>query len=586
MSEEARVILASPPGAGKTDLAISALISGAGPEGPLPILVTASPDGSIEDWVQETFESVRFAPGPDLTRQYLRDGRIAITVDGIDDLAPDDRDLAIRELRRASNRYPRPPFVVLSRFAAVPLPPRFRPYSVSRLADEELDRLFAAVGAGHVRTASVGQGMLDLMRLPFWAALIASFGSNVSSPLGLLEHLIHRQIAEGKNVDAVADARIRAIFGALAYAIRPRDRTPAGNALAVLGDWLQGTTGRPRFGNWTADTLIKSGRRAGLVSFDGPDVRFPHPMIAAYLAAEHAIREGTLPEGHADDDFGAFIAALAGEGDSPLAREALGRSSIFAVAQFVRLGAKRQGAGDPAEDIARLDAMVRRLSAKAAGGLPTECHVSVLRCNGYLCVTASDALEVPELVDDMEPGPWLHPQGADHAIAMCWKGDPFESAMPERLAGEVVISAFKRAWRELRPEGHEYGPFGADIKPLLVDPDLEQRLLSFVLRKREARLLLLDRVGLRGSRLDTTDGDPSITLTIGAEDGRFTVEWGAPAPAIHSSRGEHGFGRSIGVLHADSVAVAFAELEDDVKSALGSAIFSQADRKPSEPWSI
>ena len=121
-----RFVLSGAAGSGKSDFAARSLATAAEEDGRLPLLITASGRGSVDEWIAQTFDEVRFAPGRALIRQYLRDGRALIAVDGLDDLDPDDRAKALRAIAQASKRYPRASIIVLSRIPNPGLPAGFR----------------------------------------------------------------------------------------------------------------------------------------------------------------------------------------------------------------------------------------------------------------------------------------------------------------------------------------------------------------------------------------------------------------------------------------------------------------------------
>jgi hypothetical protein len=316
----------------------------------------------------------------------------------------------------------------------------------------------------------------------------------------------------------------------------------------------------------------------------GSELAFPHPIFSAFLAAEHAVDFRELPP-RTDDDIAAFIAALAAE-DPAMARLALGEATIFAIARYARLGNTIEIATGRPDGVARMDAMIRRLAPKTAGGLPTPCHLVVLDTDGYLCVAVRRDELAPELLSDI-----TFPQCLDHfgdpaMTFTCWKEDAFARLSPETLAAFVVTSAFKKAWRELRPAGARFAAPGADISALIADPNLEARALEFTQEVRYARTALLDRLDLRGSLLEVTAGEPSVRLHINGNHAVMEVEWGGTEPKAIRDDDRDGLGSSMSRLLADPSAVAYAELEDDIEAGLGSLVFSQAGRRPIEPWSL
>ncbi len=220
----ARFVLTGPPGAGKSDVAAEAVTRAAKADGRLPLLVAASGRGPLEDWLAEAFEAARFFPGPDLVGQYLRDGRVALAIDGLDELEPDHRTSALREIARVSRRYPRISVLVLSRLPRPGVPSEFGVATVDALTNSQIDSIFLAARQPRMRAGQISSRLVDLMRLPFWAALAAVHGASSTSALDLLEALVGRRLADGGTNDAQGILRLRSALGALAMAIRPLDR--------------------------------------------------------------------------------------------------------------------------------------------------------------------------------------------------------------------------------------------------------------------------------------------------------------------------------------------------------------------------
>lgn len=572
----ARFVLSGPPGSGKTDAAAGA-VSDAAADGRLPLLVTASGRSPFEFWIAEEFESVRFAPGHELVDQYLRDGRVAVAVDGIDDLEPEHRAAALLEVGRASRRYPRASVVVISRIPHPGVLADFRFASVGALTNPQLDGLFRAVGDPSSRTDLLDPRLLDLIRLPFWAALVARHGTVVAGALDLLDTMVERRLFDGTVDDAQGLLRVRSALGALAFAIRPSDSVRLDRALALIAHWLESDPGRVRFSGVSADAMLEGGRRTGLVSMEGSVLRFPHPLVAAYLAAEHAVSERLLPD-RADEDVSAFVAALTPESEHGLLLDVLERASILTVAAFLRLARVQPRQSDADHDLARVDATYRRL-APMIGADASE-HVSMLATGGYLCVRSIPGPAGPQRVDDGPMSVWADSTNAGRAVATCWRGNPLDRVTPEQLAAGLILNGFKRAWELLRPRGEPYPPQDARPRAVLSDPALPERLMLFVRRGRSTRRRLLGEIRLSASRFDNTPGEPRIAVHVAQESAWFTVEWGNDAPVVDIQTEGEIYGVSIEWVLADPDAVAYADLQKDLERGLGSVMFSQAIRKP------
>jgi hypothetical protein len=583
LEPDARSLITGSPGAGKTDRVLTALMSEREGFSPLPVLVQADSTGSVLAWIQAAFYSVKFNPGPKLVSQLLRDGRLAVAIDGVDELSSENYANAFGSIQRYASQYARSPFVVLSRFASTSSLPGFRRLTIVPLTDAQIDGLLQRLGEGAVTTHTLSTNTLDLARLPFWCALIAGVGPRGSSPIGLLNALVGRRLDEEAAGLAATQTRIALAY--LAFLSSPGDRIAVSEAVDGLSAWLRSDEGRTSLGSRAAGSYIEAGRRAGILIRESGQLAFPHPMFAAFLAAEHCVRFRALPAS-LDDDAAAYIAALASRVDPALARQSLAHGSIFAVARYAGLSRSITPDVSQAENVARLNAMVHHLADKTLGGIPSRCHVSAVVSGDYFCVSVRPGDDAPTVTRIVSFSDWLRETGMPEAAFSCWK-DPFAQFAPEAMAAQIATAAFKAAWRDLRPIGHEFAPPNSDMRPVVSDPDLDQRALAFVLRVRDERLALLDRLGLRGSRLDVTPGQPSIRLRVSTEEQAYMeVTWGANAATIERIQDGDRIGHSVSMLLADPSAVAYADLEDDIEAHLGSLVFSQANRRPVEPWSM
>lgn len=351
-----RSVVVGSPGEGKTDRVLTALSSEREGFVPLPLFVQAHGAGSVLNWIEATFDAAKFYPGSYLISQLLRDGRLAVAIDGIDELASSDYVNALGSIESFASRYPRSAFLVLSRFASATNLLGFRRLHVAPLTDAQINRLLERVGGGAPSTQSLSHDTLDLARLPFWSALIAIAGPRESSPIGLMNALIGTRLDEISG--GLSATKNRIALAALAFFVRPSDRASPQDAIDSLAAWLRSDEGRTTLGNDAADSWVEAGKRAGILIQEGGSLAFPHPTFAALLAAEHAVRFRALPS-NLDDDTAAFIAALAASGDPALARESLARASIFSVARYARLSLRPEAGVGQADGIARLDAMIR-----------------------------------------------------------------------------------------------------------------------------------------------------------------------------------------------------------------------------------
>jgi hypothetical protein len=577
-----RFVVGGEPGAGKSDAASRAVAAAAELGTALPIVCSVSSDGQPEDWIATTFDRVKFEPGAKLIAQYLRDGRLALVIDGIDEVGLDIRTSAIRSIADLSRRYPRTPILVPSRLSHPGLPSDFQVAGVDVVAASEFER--AIVGGGRPRPAgSQSRRFADLARLPFWAALIARFGYQYRSSPELIDALISERCAS-LGVDVQRAARLRAALGILARAARPRLAIGIEEALTHLARWLASDGVTHMYGDVSADALLESARRVGFLmpGSDG-NLQFPHQLIAAYLAAEQTVRDGELMLVAYDDDYNALVAALANERNVDLCVNALQRVTLLGLSQFLRYGSSRR-AGVTSSDLGRLEESFRSLRPMA--GLRSIGRLSAIRVNGYLCIGFDDGFPADHQ-DDLAFDEWVSHADEGRGEVTCWRGDPFIERTPEYLAAWLTLNVFKAEWLSMRPPGSPYAPPGAAGRSLVDDPAFPQRLLEFVLASNRERQRLLAVVGLLGSALDNVTGQPRVVVRRGASQAFYSVEWGAPESTVSIESTEDFLGTSVEHILADPDAAAYHDLESELAAAIGSALFSQAAHAPTEmPWEI
>jgi len=291
-----------------------------------------------------------------------------------------------------------------------------------------------------------------------------------------------------------------------------------------------------------------------------------------------------MPPHAVDDDLVSFVAALTPESTVDLRLEALKRGSILAVAAYVRLGRADQRGADPREDLIRADNAYSAL-ARLVGSAPSQ-HLSMLIRDGYVCLRPSNALE-PSVVMESPFEAWLLPPDAEATNAVCWRGNPFESTSPEMVAAKIAMIGFKRSWSRLRPAGQSLVDPSVRAATLIERPDFRSLIVEFVVRHGSARRDLLTKVGLRGSGLDNTPGQPRIVVITKNGTAHYTVEWGAAEAVVEIQSAGDPLGTSIQHVLADPEASAYEDLQRDLEAAMGSAMFSHATRKPASlPWDI
>lgn len=585
---EAHTFLIGEAGSGKTDAALGALSHIANGRPPrLPLLLQARPEAlSVESLIDDALMAVRFTAGDTLIRQYLADGRVALVIDGIDELDPDLADELMRSVVDAADRYPRTAMLLVRRSLDGGPPTGWAQAELAPLGPNELNSLFSAFGYQEEHQAqSLPRDLMDLVRLPFWAILVAQFGRVAKSGLSLLEALCESRITEGLVGNPMRQQILRDGIGALALGTLPAADASLDQALSDLSGWLERPDTRQRYESRTAESVIDDARQAGLVSIDLQRVKFVHPLVATFLAARAVALSGQLDSAPAQTpDFAAMAAALMAEDRHDDAVALLKDGGIFAASKAVRLSGQRSGSVRD-DDLVLFDAIYRSL-AESLVGQSIDGAWQRIALDGYHClrIGAETEAQQAEIVDLRDWG-WTVGGEADY---YCWPEDPFVERTPLLLAATLIVIAFKQRLIDVRPTGDPYGPMGKtsdDHLPLTEAKS--QAVIEHVVAQGRARSDLLDAIGLRGSVLDTTVGSPTVTIYSDSHGTWYSAEWGGDAPSVRESDDEPTHARSVGELKADPAAVAYRELVSDVEARLGSQLSTLAVRHPSEfDWAI
>ncbi len=583
-----RVILSGPAGSGKSDTAIGALIQAGSERGPLPLYLLAGPGKrSLLALIESAFDTVRFVPGESLIRQFQRDGRIVIVVDGLDELDPDNRDVLLADIERSALEFPRTRMTLLLRF---PQPDRLASFARWRLYDlgpSDLDALFAASGTPESTASTLDSRLLDLARRPFWAALVARHGHTVRSGPELLDRLVADRLNAGLIADDFSRARARAAVEDLALRARPAAVMPLDRALRDLGDWSLQREITATYATLPAATQLDQLCQTGIVELLAGSVVFAHPLLAAYLAACRASALGSLPRPAIDPDFWPLLGARLAERSPDLLVDLLTANDVFTIASVARLAGDSLRVPDESSDLDRLNRALLRfghLAGDAAIGQPLGLFVTP----GYVCMRQAKDDE-PLVQRDGDFGAWIRRSGSTPSRAICWRGSPFARATPEVLAARIVLLGFKESVQRLKPKGRAFGPYEWDHGALTSDRGvLAGRVLSHVRARANARHVLCAALGLAGSALDSIQGEPHVMVGIGSTDARFSVSWGNEDAQVDVHDEELEWtGDSVRELLADPAAVEFADFSRQVEDRLGSALGTQAVRRPSAfEWTL
>lgn len=582
------VVMAGPAGSGKTDAALNELLRAASGGGPLPLYLLAAPGkGSLVALIESAFDSVRFTPGRALIEQYQRDGRLILVVDGLDELGPDDRDALLADIEQNATEFPRTAVVVLLRF---PQAGRLTPFVRWRLTDlgpSDLEMLLAAYGVTDSPVTGLDSRLLDLVKRPFWAALVARYGRAVRTGPELLEHLVADRIDTGLVADGLTRARARAAAEHLALSIRPAAVVSLDEALRSLADWSGQPDVAAMHAVLPASTQLDQLRQTGILGLDNGSVVFAHPLLAAYLAACRASKLGSLPAHATDPDFWPLLGAQLAEPMPGLLVELLAANDIFTIAAVARLVEDTPRIQDEATDLDRLDRAIGRfghLGGNAGFGSP----LAFFSAAGYLSVRQLTRGE-PRTQRDGDFASWVRASGLSPSRAVCWRGDPLARTTPEILAARIVVLSFKESAQRLRPRASPFGPHEWDLKALTRDREsLALLALRHVHAKADARRAVCAALELTATELDARKGLPHLSVRIGAKDARFSVSWGNHDEHVDIRDEEPEWtGDSVRELLADPAAVDFADLVREIEDRLGSALRTQAARRPSTfDWTL
>lgn len=577
-----RAVLVGLGGSGKTDAALTALAATA----LLPVYARAGRGRTdVESLVLDAFRAVRFDPGPTLLRRYLSDGRLALVLDGSDDLSPEDRDRLLDSVEDLAASSPRIPVVVVGRVAPAGRLAGFERVELKPLSHDDLEILFQAFGHDPGASSSLDHRLTDLATLPFWAALIAQFGQSVGSGLELLERLVETRFERALPVDELRRVRAAEALGALALMLRPTSELELATALDYLQLWIERAADRYTIA--PASELLDQCRRAGLISIIDDSVAFLHPLVASYLAAASAIRSNPDSIDPTDRDVAAMVAAFSEHDDPTRTTTLLCAGGLGVVSTYLRISGPASRTTDTDADLSRFDAATEAIWSRVFGAHTELWSTRMLRSGTHVCLlrepgSISSWTEAEDLRD------WVSPTDGEVEMT-CWQHDPFARVSPERLAARWVLDAFKRRVVGTQPSGQPFAPFGTDSRQIATDrPRLERDLIAHLRAQAGARAGFLASLQLRESEIPAYTGEPQVVVRISAKDVRYTVEWRHGAAAVtFVEDAEEWVGRGVSEIRADPAAVAFRDLQEEIERWLGSPVSTQSERPLSAfAWSL
>jgi hypothetical protein len=535
-----RVALIGIGGAGKTYSALATLAGYADDGFLLPLYLRASPDAEgVLALIERAFDTVRFQPGSDLITRYCREGRLVLCLDGIDDLPSDQRARLLRAAEHFSDRFPRSRVLALSRSVDANSLAGFARATPSELSDAAITQLFELHGYTDFRADRDLPGRIrDLGERPFWAALLATVGTDAETGLVLLERLIDRRLSVAVPDDELRRKKLRLVLGRIALRARPATDVALAEALSEIGSMWDDPAIAAVFTPEPADRLIDEARATGLIDTDEERLVIVHPLVATTLAAHAAATQTAVPL-DVDDELAAFIAGLLPSDRCDEILDLLGERDIFTLARALRLRPSTQRTQSlPADGQTYLAALQR--FQRIIGG-STDIGVSFLvdPAGGWTAAREiSDGVEVSDETFDN----WSS-RGTDETALVVWPGQPFASQLPHSLAAAETLYRFKRRADEALPrrEPTWLESEDEDFAALASDRVRVAELAStFFVAWRDAVLNQASQLGLiRAGSVNLPEGDPQIIIhSSPGQEGRVEIAWGEGASVDFVDDGE------------------------------------------------
>jgi hypothetical protein len=544
----------------------------------LPLYLRATADEHrMPGLVAQAFAAARFFPGPELTEQYSREGRLAVVVDGYDDLTAAHREALLESLAAWQMANPRCRFALLARAVPENQLLDFNRLAAAPFDEDQIVEMFECEGRSIRGMIDVPAELTDLIVWPFWCAALARFGLEASSGLALLRNILEGRLAATH--DPARATKLRAAMGWLALKAYPSPGFSHADGLEWLAEWQLTPEAQARFESETAEALLEAVRHSGLIQPEDQQLVFLHPLLAGVLAAEAALPDPTQEKVQASGELSVFCAALLGEEAHETVLELLAARDIFFVARVLRLHVPRSRSSDPSPDLQRYQQALRAL-APMAGPLDEAAlsgsTVRSARAEGWMALTHVQGDE-PALVDSYEE----LTSGEPDSEVVVWQGDPFAERLPEHLAAAEILMRFKRAFDDLthsEPEPHQGVPSAPEDRE-----ELSTRLLEHTRAVAEAERTLREQAGLAHSQsLPTLEGEAQLVISS-SNGGRWIDEtWGHDEPEVRFE-GEaqpDGWDSVARFLAEEAHDAARDRLRKRVEKEIGSALGSAAWNRP------
>jgi hypothetical protein len=528
------------------------------------------------------FSVARFYPGPELTAQFAGEGRLAIAVDGYDDLPAAARIALLESVAEWARGHPRCRVMVLARALPDGALPDFARAAPAGLSDAQVAELFAAAGQPIRGMLDVPPELAVLVRWPFWANAIARFGLDVVSGLDLLQRTITHRLKLAAPGEVGRQDKLRRALAALALQAHPGVTLPESEALAELDAWQQTPTAASLFAPEAADQLLEAVRRSGLVNSDFEQIAFVHPLVASTLAAEFcASADGLPPKALEDAELATFTAALLRDGHETDLADVLSTNDIFFLARVVRLSPPATRTLPFEGDLARYRDTVRRLAPLAGPR-----SVDALRQGDVAAAIGNTWTAIRQVDGEFrilggEYAALLVLPGSEEMTV--WEGSPFAERLPERVAAAEVLWRFKREF-----DGLTETTIAFVTEPPATLPSDRDALARLVLARvvevgSEERKLRVEAGLDATTALPSLAGHPHVTIST-RHMARFVQEdWGHERATIdfqEESQMEVRFDDVPRFLSGSAHSRARERLRSRVEREIGSALGSGAWNRP------
>lgn len=532
--------------------------------------------------IDEAFDAVRFRPGRELVEEYGREGRMAIAVDGLDDLPSERRAQFLDGLVAFADRFPRTAIAVAARTLPLSVLPGFAYLNVARLGDDTIGSVFEAYGTAVRVDSDIPSQFRDLVTLPLWAILLAQRGASFESGTQLLETLVQHRLGRAFPGDPIRQEKIASVLGFMAWELRPRLTVLNREAMSFIESWRREGAIARRYEIETDEGLLRAAGNTGLVYREDDQIRYAHLLLATTLACRWLLGRSSLPELPLDDrDLCAFVAASLGEDRSTETLDLLAKCDIYTVAMAARLSP--QPARHPQEDdIQTYTAALGRL-----GTLAGDADRPIVIQGGSWSAIADQGQPRVATANDEEFWEWARPQSGATRTYTLWPSSPFQTRSPIWLAADQAVRQFKERVRRIAPPGDRFARVPPEtVRAHMDDPTKRtDNLLETARRWASIRNDLLGQIDLKGvAHPPPWSGEPQLIARRGSKETRIHLQWGYDSPEIQVVDEEPEYrGIDVGAfLVPDPTARIYHDLVDEIEQLLGgSSIESEALRNPS-----